>query len=78
MSRLVNKKGKPLREIKNSVDEQIRMMAAKKKNYVEDSCESTFADLKASAIIYNVPEFSPPEINFEVAQKLKEKINCIK
>lgn len=36
LSRLANKKGKPLSEIKNSVDEQLKMMAAKKKNYVED------------------------------------------
>lgn len=54
------------------------MMADCKKSYVQDSSDCSFAELKASSIIYNIPEFSPPEINYEIAQKLREKINTIK
>ena len=34
--------------------------------------------MKASSIIYNIPEFSPPEINFELSDLIRHKINEIK
>ena len=55
LSRLANQKGKPFKDIKNSVDEKLKMIGAKKKNYQEDPCKSSYADMKASSIIYNIP-----------------------
>lgn len=36
------------------------------KNYVLDNSAS-FCELKANAVLYQIPEFSTPEINYEVS-----------
>lgn len=45
---------------------------------VRNKSSHEFLDIKASSIIYNIPEFSPPEINFELSDLLRFKINEIK
>ena len=34
----------------------------------------SMADLKASAAVYQIPEFSVPEVNFEVVDRIKSKV----
>lgn len=37
-----------------------------------------FSQLKANAILYQIPEFSTPEINYEVADQIKTKVESMK
>lgn len=35
----------------------------------------TFPELKAAATLYQIPEFSVPEVNFEVSEQIKRKVD---
>jgi hypothetical protein len=46
------------------------------KIYALDS--NSQAELKASSILYQIPEFSTPEVNYQVAEHIRKKVEEIK
>lgn len=43
------------------------------KIYAVDNSLS-YAELKAGATLYQIPEFSVPEVNFEVSDQIRKKV----
>jgi Ni,Fe-hydrogenase maturation factor len=44
------------------------------KVYALDASQS-FSELKAAATLYQIPEFSVPEVNFEVSEQIRKKVD---
>ena len=34
----------------------------------------SYSDLKAGAVLYQIPEFSTPEVNFEVSDQIRKRV----
>ena len=48
-------------------------------NHIYEKKEENFyAKLKANSLFYNLPEFSPPEITFEVSEQIHRKMHEMK
>ena len=67
LSELANQPSHKLKNFKNEVDTKIRLLTSKNnKNYLPaiKLSSQSYSEMKASSIIHNIPEFSPPEVNF--------------
>jgi len=65
-------------ELKNNVNTKLENIKNRgSKLYALDTSLS-FSELKASSILYQIPEFSTPEINYEVADQIKRKVEEMK
>ena len=58
----------------------VRLNALQSNNHkiINPHSLSNFAEVKAQSIIYRIPEFSTPEVNYEVSEKIKSKMTTIK
>ena len=68
-----------------SLKQELRNNASMRLDHIKNRNSKLYAidtnsqnELKASAILYQIPEFSSPEVNFQVAEEIKKKVEEIK
>ena len=61
-------------ELKKNASMRLNAIKSGKTSVYSLEGQTSMTDLKASAAVYHIPEFSVPEVNFEVADKIKSKV----